>query len=247
MVEAEASVTPRSTTSRCSSAREKRESGRPCSRGSSQATAFTCATSSGGKTARATRPRSILEPLEPLVVEASSPAGDDLRRRLQPAGDLHVRQPLGRVQDHLRPLHDLVRQRVAGDPALELGPLLAAQDDPIGAPSRHRGNRFAAATSAPSSPTELPAGSTKVYHLGEGDSFALAGSRIICTVSRQTRFQVPGVACYLYQAGQGRLSRPPDSYGGFRGCAGGGCYPGRSRRREDPGGRDVQTAGLGLS
>jgi hypothetical protein len=93
-------------------------------------------------------------------VEASSPASDDLRRRLQPAGDLNVRQPFRRVEDHLRPLNDLVRQRVAGHTPLELSPLLNAQDNLEGAPSRHRGNRFATSTTAPSSPTELSAGST---------------------------------------------------------------------------------------
>jgi hypothetical protein len=41
VVEADASVAPRSITSWCSSAREKRESGTPCSRGSPHATAFT--------------------------------------------------------------------------------------------------------------------------------------------------------------------------------------------------------------
>ena len=160
IVEAEASQTPRSTTSRWSSAREKRESGTPCSRGSAQAIALTRVSSSGGKTARAARPRSILEPHKPLIVEASSPASDDLRRRLQPAGDLHVRCPLGRVQDHLRPLDDLVRQCVAGHAALKLGPLLPAQDDLVGAPSRHRRNGFAAISAPPSIPTELPAATT---------------------------------------------------------------------------------------
>jgi len=149
IVEADASLIPRSTTSRCSSDREKRDSGSPCSLGNSQAIACTRATSSGGKTARATRQRSILEPRQPLVVEASSPASDDLRRDLQPAGDLHVRQPLGRVQDHLRPLHNRMRERVTRDPPLKLSPLLAAQNDPVRASSRHRRNRFAATTHLP--------------------------------------------------------------------------------------------------
>src|SRR6266540_3334700 len=149
IVEADASQIPRSTTSRCSSAREKRESGTPCVCGSSQAIAFTWAISSGGKTARTTRPRPILEPRKPLVVEASSPASDDLRRRLQPPSDLHVRQALCGVEDHLRPLHDFVRQRVAGHAALKLGPLLAAQDDPVRAPSRHHRNRVTAISTAP--------------------------------------------------------------------------------------------------
>ena len=62
IVEADAAQTPRSITSRCSSAREKRESGTPSVRGSSQAIAFTCATSSGGKTPRTARPWSIARP-----------------------------------------------------------------------------------------------------------------------------------------------------------------------------------------
>src|SRR6266508_2074854 len=126
IVEADALVTPRWTTSRWSSAREKRESGSPCVAGSSQASAFTSATCAGGKTARAARALAILEPGEALLEEPLPPAADHLRRRLPPAGDLGVAQPLGGVQDHLRPHHDLVRQRVAGDPPLQLGTLLSA-------------------------------------------------------------------------------------------------------------------------
>jgi hypothetical protein len=73
IVAAEAAQTPRSTTSRCSSAREKRESGRPCSRGNSQAIAFTRATSSGGKTQRTPRPWTIAKTLQPLLEEAFPP------------------------------------------------------------------------------------------------------------------------------------------------------------------------------
>src|SRR5262249_48186460 len=118
---------------------EKRETGTPCVRGNSQAIAFTCATSCGGKTARAARPRAILEPRKPLLMEARSPARDDLRRRLKPARDLGIRQPLCRVQDHLRSLHHLVRQRVAGHPTLKLAPLLSGQHDRVPAlPCHHR-------------------------------------------------------------------------------------------------------------
>src|SRR5213592_1367676 len=110
IVEADASQTPRSITSRCSSAREKRESGTPCLRGNSHAIAFTRAICSGGKTARATRTLPIVEPDQPLLEEALPPAPNHLRRRLQPPRDLGVALPLGGVQDHLRPLHHLVRQ-----------------------------------------------------------------------------------------------------------------------------------------
>ena len=125
--------TPRSgrarSTSRCSSVREKRPSGRPCVAGNSHASAFTSATCSGGKTARAARALAILEPSQALLEEPPPPAADDIRRRLEPARDLRVGLPVGRVQDHLRPNHDLVRQRVTRHPPLQLGTLLAAQLD----------------------------------------------------------------------------------------------------------------------
>ena len=138
IVAAEASLTPRSTTSRCSSAREKRESGMPCSRGSSQATAFTRATSSGGKTARAARALQVLESFEPLVAETSSPASHRLPRHPQPLADLDVRPALGRQEHQPRPLHLPVRVGVAGRAVLELGPLDLAEHDLMGAASRHR-------------------------------------------------------------------------------------------------------------
>jgi len=137
IVGAEASQTPRSTTSRWMSAHERRESGAPSDAGS-QATAFTSATCSGGKTARATAPRSVIETVEALLEEASSPAPDDLRRRVEPGRDLDVRQPVGGVEDKLRPLDHLVRQRVTGRPPLELDPLLGRQNDLMRALPRHR-------------------------------------------------------------------------------------------------------------
>jgi hypothetical protein len=108
---------------------EKRESGTPCVRGNSQAIAFTWATCSGGKTAGTARALPIVEPRQPLLEEALPPAPDHLRRRLQPARNLGVAQPLGGVQDHFRSLHHLERQRVAGHPPLKLRPLLATQHD----------------------------------------------------------------------------------------------------------------------
>src|SRR5712692_285659 len=101
IVEAEASLTPRSTTSRCSSAREKRDKGRPCSRGSPQAIAFTRVTSSGGKTTRPARALAIFEPGQPLLKEPFPPAPDHLGRRLQPPRDLGVALPVGCVEDQL--------------------------------------------------------------------------------------------------------------------------------------------------
>ena len=128
---------PRSITSRCSSVRLKRESGSPWTTGNSHAIALTSATCSGGKTARAARALSILESGQPLLEEPLPPTTNDLRRRLQPPRDLRVALTVGRVQDHLRPHHHLVRQRVTGDATLQLGTLLAAQHDYEPARPRH--------------------------------------------------------------------------------------------------------------
>jgi hypothetical protein len=125
------------------------QSGSPCVAGSSQASAFTSATCSGGKTARAARALTILEAGQPLLEEPFPPSADDPRRRLQTARDLGRRLPLGRVQDHLRPHHHLVRQRVTGNPALQLDPLLAAQLDHITTPTGHD-HHFDAAAEVPS-------------------------------------------------------------------------------------------------
>jgi hypothetical protein len=130
IVVAEASVTPRSIMSRCSSVRVKRESGRPWVAGSSQAIALTSATCSGGKTARASRALLVGEPSEPLVAESSSPLTDALGRAVESLGDLGVGLPARRVEDHPRPL-DLAKGPCLGaSDALELFALLAAQLDP---------------------------------------------------------------------------------------------------------------------
>jgi len=78
IVDADASLIACSTTKRCSSERLKRDSGTPCVSGSSHAIALTCATSSGGKAPRSTRPRLIAKSFEPLFAESSPPLPDDL-------------------------------------------------------------------------------------------------------------------------------------------------------------------------
>jgi hypothetical protein len=105
--------------------------------GSSQASAFTSAICSGGKTARAARALPIIEPRQPLFEKALPPAADKIGSRLEPTRDLRVALPVSGVQDHLRPHHHLVRQRVTSNTALQLGPLLAAQLDHEPAPPRH--------------------------------------------------------------------------------------------------------------
>jgi hypothetical protein len=90
IVDADASVTPRSITRLCSSAREKRESGRSWLRGSSHAIALTSATCSGGKTARPARPRVILKALQSLRPKARSSPRDAVRRAIQPGRNINV-------------------------------------------------------------------------------------------------------------------------------------------------------------
>ncbi len=97
--------------------------------GSSQAIAFTSATCSGGKTARAPRARSVLEPLQALLMKAPSPAADDPRRGVEPRRDLNVGLAFGRVENDPCPL-DLAPGALlrAGDP-LKLRAVLVAELD----------------------------------------------------------------------------------------------------------------------
>jgi hypothetical protein len=97
--------------------------------GSSHATAFTWATSSGGKTARTTRPRSILKTLDALSREPFSPAGDAIGGHIEARGDLAIGVPLGRQQHQLRAHHDAVGQRQAGRAARELSTDLGVELD----------------------------------------------------------------------------------------------------------------------
>jgi hypothetical protein len=110
----------------------------PWALGNSHAIALTWATSSGGKTTRATRARSILKPVKPLLVEATSPPPDHVGIHVQAPCDLRVRRTLRRIEDELGALHPLVSERVARRPMLELCALFVTQDDLIRAALRHR-------------------------------------------------------------------------------------------------------------
>src|SRR3954451_14241249 len=109
IVVVEASVTPRSITSRCSSVREKRPSGRPCVAGSSHAIALTSATCCGGKTARATLARLVLQTIQAIVEQPPSPLADHPGRRVQSSCHLAVMQPLGAIEHDPRALDFLPR------------------------------------------------------------------------------------------------------------------------------------------
>jgi hypothetical protein len=138
---------PRSTTSRWTSAVERRESGAP-SAGGSQATALTSVTSSGGKTARAPGPRFVAQAIEALVGESSSPLADDLRRHVEAGRDLGVRQTLGRQEDDLRALYVTVGERQLCGASFQLRSLFVGESDldRLG----HRSPRFAPGVITPS-------------------------------------------------------------------------------------------------
>jgi hypothetical protein len=73
----------------------------------------------------------ILKPIQPLGTEPSSSAPDAIHRAIQPRGDINVRHPLSRKQDHPRPLHRPERQRDRARPPLKLNALLGGELDHI--------------------------------------------------------------------------------------------------------------------
>jgi hypothetical protein len=82
-----------------------RESGTPFSDGSSHASALTSAICAGGETPRAARPRFLLETLQPLTAEPSSPVRHRLAGDIEPLSDLLTGHTISRVQDRLRAHH----------------------------------------------------------------------------------------------------------------------------------------------
>jgi hypothetical protein len=106
--------------------------------GSSHAIALTSATCSGGKTARATRARLVLQTLKTLLGEPSSPPADQSRRGIKPPGDLRVRHPVRSVEHDPSALHILKRKLLRASATLELRALLIAELDPVTTWTRHR-------------------------------------------------------------------------------------------------------------
>jgi hypothetical protein len=137
IVDADASVTPRWITRRCSSVRENRDSGSPCVAGSSHAIALTSATCCAGKTARATHARLVLEPVQTLLGESSSPLADDPSRRVKSRRDLAVAQAISRVEHDPRPLNLPKRLGLRATNPLKPTTLLVAELDPVTRRARH--------------------------------------------------------------------------------------------------------------
>src|SRR6266508_4734597 len=111
-----AATTPRRTTSAASSAMLQRDRGTPDVAGSSQASALTSATTLSGKDRRPTGARLIVEAVEASLEEPLPPAMHHLRARVEPNGDLPVRQAIRRHQRDLGSHHPVVRIRVRHGP-----------------------------------------------------------------------------------------------------------------------------------
>jgi len=116
----------------------KRDSGSPSAAGNSHAIALTSAICSGGKTARATRARSILESFQALFEETSSPAANDAGRGVETGGDLDVASAFGRIEHDPRSLHLSPLALLSPGHSLELPALLAAELNPVAGGARHR-------------------------------------------------------------------------------------------------------------
>jgi len=84
------STIPRATASRASSSVDQRDSGTPCSAGSSHASAITSARTCGGESRGPAPPRSVLEPGHAVLEEALAPLGDNLAAAVQPLRDLII-------------------------------------------------------------------------------------------------------------------------------------------------------------
>jgi hypothetical protein len=86
-----------------------RDKGNSNEAGSSQASAFTCTTISGGKNPGPTGTGSFLQPGQPLLKEALAPQADHLAARTEAVGDLIISQAVRGQQDHSRAQHQKIR------------------------------------------------------------------------------------------------------------------------------------------
>lgn len=94
MVVPEMSATiPRLTTSAAMSGTCSRDSGTPSREGSSQASALTATTTSGGKAGGPATPGALLQPGDAVLEEALTPLGDDLAAGVQAGGDWSLSSP----------------------------------------------------------------------------------------------------------------------------------------------------------
>src|SRR5438270_6468466 len=128
MVVPEISATiPREQTSAAMSGTCRRASGTPRRDGSSQASALTATTTSGGEGRGPTAPGTLLQAGETLLEEALAPLRHDLPAHVQPCRDLVVVQAGGGHEHDLGAHHVPIRQRIATGSLFQRLPLLARQ------------------------------------------------------------------------------------------------------------------------
>jgi len=100
---------PRATTSRTKSWRLNRDKGKPVSAGNSQARAFTCTTTSGGKNGRAPASWFRLQTGQSLLEESLAPLADDLARDRKAGRNLVIALALSGQQNHLGAEDGIIR------------------------------------------------------------------------------------------------------------------------------------------
>src|SRR5215213_7040604 len=128
---------PRATTSVAMSGTCKRDSGTPRRDGSSQASALTATTTSGGKGRGSATSGAFFQTGQALFEEALAPLRDDLPPGVETGRYLVVVEAGGSHEHDLGPHHVPIRQRIATGSGFQLDPLLWAQRHVVRALSGH--------------------------------------------------------------------------------------------------------------
>jgi hypothetical protein len=130
-------TTPERCASRTISAVLRGDSGKPSVAGSSQAMAFTCTMSSGGKNRGSSRARSLLQTSDALVEEPLAPQAHHVAADGERCSDLIIGAALGGEQHHSGPQDRKLWQRVLTCATLQNLPFLVREFDHEWAFPRH--------------------------------------------------------------------------------------------------------------
>jgi hypothetical protein len=101
------------------------------SAGSSQASALTCTTTSGGENGRAPGPGFSLQASESFLEEAFAPLANDLARDRQTGSNLIIALAVSGQQDHSSSKDGIVWRRISSGLAFQLRPFGIAELDGI--------------------------------------------------------------------------------------------------------------------
>lgn len=122
---------PERCASRTMSVVLKRERGKPRVTGNSQAMAFTCTTTSGGKNPGAARARSFLQASQAFVEEAFAPKADHVASHGERGSDLVIGAALSGQKNHLGSEHRKIWQCIFAGARLQDLSLHLGQVDSI--------------------------------------------------------------------------------------------------------------------